>query len=246
MTNQFRTVLTLGVVAMALTGCNSGPGTYKPKAAKKAELQEIKPDEGAALLPLKVGNRWVYTVESQQSAAGQPVRKTDELAFTITEVTPKGEGQLVVMDATLNGEPTDKQAWLIDSKGIHQAWIKDTSRSFTPPMPMIAFPLTPDAVYEWKGKGPTMTGIMGDQSQKLKILKTQLVDTDAGQVSAIPVEIDSDFKDAKAFGKSRSTSYWAKGIGLVRYRQESILGPVGGQATVQAVQVIRLKLHSLK
>lgn len=246
MTIKFRLALAVGVAAVAVSGCNSGPGTYKPKATKKPELQEIKPDEGASLFPIKVGNRWVYSVESRQNAAGQPMEKTDELAFTIIEVKPQGDGQLVVMQATLNGEPTDKQAWLVNSKGVHQAWIKDTSRSFNPPMPLISFPLTPDAVYEWKGKGPTMTGVMGDQSQKLKVLKTQLVDTEQGQVSAIPVEVDAEFKDSRAAGRTRSTSYWAKGIGMVRYRQESILGAPGAQPTVQTIQVIRLKLHSLK
>lgn len=246
MTNKLGLALAVGLAAVATTGCNSGPGTYTPKATKKPELQEIKPDEGASLFPIKVGNRWVYAIESRQNAAGQPLEKTDELAFTITEVQPQGDGQLVVMEATLNGEPSDKQAWLVNSKGIHQAWIKDATRGFTPPMPLVSFPLTPDAVSEWKGKGPTMTGTLGDQSQKLKILKTQLVDTEQGQVSAIPVEIDSEFKDSRAVGRTRSTSYWAKGIGLVRYRQESILGAPGAQPSVQTVQVIRLKLHSLK
>lgn len=234
----------LTLAAVLACGCNKGPGTYVPKPTKEVKLEEIKPDQGPELLPLKVGNRWTYVVESRQQVGIQATSKSDELALEVADIQQTANGQSVTLQSYINGEPTEKQLWIVDDRGIFQSWVGKETTKYEPPQPNVMFPLKPGPNFEWKGTGPTVVGKAGQQTYKATLLATQLVDTRMGKFSAIGVDSIGTFTVDKVQGQSRIITYWAKGVGLVRYKQDTAF--MSNAGAVQGTQLITLKTYALK
>jgi hypothetical protein len=232
------------VAALGLVGCGSKSDStgYTPKPTKAAQLEEIDPNSGKELWPMKVGNSWTYDVESTRT--GQAAAKTDEVTFTVASVN----GDKSVIDVSINGEKKSQQCWQISDKGIFQVWTGKPENVFNPPQPLVLFPLEAKKSFDWKGSGPTILGVSGTQSATTEMLGTQLVDTSIGSKSAFSVVSNGTFKATlqgkPVDGRVQSAAFLAPGIGLVRYRQETaFMTPTG---PMQTLEVIRLKVHSLK
>ena len=94
-------VIALIVLPVALAGCGSSDG-YTAKPAKKVADVSFKPGDEASLMPLEVGNQWVYSIESAQG--------TSELTLKVSDVKQEGDATVATMSATMSGPPASPSA----------------------------------------------------------------------------------------------------------------------------------------
>src|SRR5687767_3004211 len=125
----------IAVAALAaVVGCGKGGGSYEPKPLKKPASATAAKD--ADLMPLAVGNQWTYEVTGQAVAKnGQVVQIAGELTWKVVKVDKSGGETRAIVDVVSKDKRTDRQEWLINSKGIYQVSIGlDNVIRFTPPM----------------------------------------------------------------------------------------------------------------
>lgn len=241
MKNTF-SILALIAGAVALTGCNQGgggakAGEYKPVEVARLETAEFKPGGERDLFPFKVGNSWSYDAEISFRPNGAqpqpPVVKV--LRFRCTQVVKTAKGIRVNMEVVMDGRVNEVQEWLLTDQGLFQSSVGYPGRPFNPPQPAWRSPMQIGAKFSWKGTGFTPDGQVGPGESTSEVLPKQDVDTGLGQVNAVPVQTRLSWPK----GRALSTTWWAPGYGIVRYRQEAI--------TEQglAVQVMRLKSVSI-
>lgn len=227
----------LGMIALA--GCGSkGGGGYTPTAAKPVEMTKLAAGEEQSLLPLVKGNQWTFTIEQTTAANGQNQRSTGEVTFRLAEVTPMGDGNKGVFELLVNGEVTDRQVWLVNSKGIYQLAIGKGATPFTPMQPAVTFPLEDNREFAWKGTGITPTGVLGSSTISNKVIGFQEVDTEAGRVGAYCIESKVDgAANGKKFASVTQT-WWQPKVGFVRLKQTIVV------QNAQQIQTLRLKSFS--
>lgn len=227
-----------GASALVVAGCGSGGGgSYKPEAVKTVEPAKVAPGEEKSLYPLAVGNQWTYTLTQSGTVNGAQRTATSEVVFKVTATKPVGDGVQANIDVSNNGIVTEKQVWLVDSKGIFQMVGGAPATTFTPSQPQILFPPETGRKFSWKGTGPVPTekpGVMKSApiSASYEILGSQTVDTDMGPISAIAVQSSATMTVNGKQGTTPSITWWAPKIGLVRY--------------VSANVILKLKTYSAK
>ncbi len=224
-------VIALIVVPVALAGCGSSDG-YTAKPAKKVADVSFKPGDEASLMPLKVGNQWVYTIESAQGSS--------ELTLKVSEVKVEGDATNATMIATMSGSPSSPTAWRVDKTGIYQ--VSDgPNRTFDPPQLLVAFPLELNKEHKRTTKGPHPFGeTVGSMETMVKYVGPQDVDVDGDRIAAMAVESVTTWQSATGPAASRGMTWWTPGVGFVRQRQEV------GVGQGRAVVVMKLKSHSFK
>ena len=221
---------------LATAGCGHGGGSaYQPKPVPKVEAVAVKEGIEQNLLPLDEGNQWTYTVSVTAIAGGRRLGGEKEQTFKVAKVEPQGDGKKATFELWLDGKLSDRQVWLVNSKGIFQVATGLDLKPFTSPQPVIFFPVTPGATFDWNGNTPQGASVV-----KSKVLGPQEVDTDSGRVSAIAVSSNSQITTSKGKGSSSSTIWLCPGTGIVRFVQQETSGSRVGQI------VMRLKSHSLK
>src|SRR6187549_4269140 len=83
--------LTACVAGLLVAGCGSGQGKYQPQPIKPLPVAPVKPGSEASLFPLKAGNQWTYSVESQTRIGDQTGTGRTEMVFKVLEVTPSAD-----------------------------------------------------------------------------------------------------------------------------------------------------------
>lgn len=228
--------------AVSMAGCGSSGSNYKPTPIKPVEEVSLKTGEEESLFPIKEGNQWTYVGQTVTRVGGRQAATDFEMVFKVVKVTAKGNGQVANIEVTTNlpNSKVDYQQWEVNDKGIYQLSVGNPPVPFSPPQPIALFPMEADRTFAWKGGGMTPGGKSGQSNLTGKILAPQEVDTASERYSAYGVESKGTFTVDKANGRVASFAFWTPGVGLVRYKQEIVVGEN------LAVQTLRLKAKTLR
>lgn len=230
--------------AALLSGCNGG-GASSVTPRPPVEVATITVGEEAKLFPLVVGNQWVYESSTTiQSQAGSQTEE-NELTFVVRTVNQQGDATRAVIDIKAGEELRDSTGWVVNQRGIHQSSARNLEAAFNPPQLLLPFPYEQGRTFEFSGTGPFPFEGSGQFRSSGTVVGPQEVDTGMGPKSAIAVDGRTSWRGRDAAGgttdqTATSTTWWAPGIGLVRFVQD-ITGP-----GYRIRQVLRLKSHSLK
>lgn len=241
-------ILALACLVLA-AGC--GPKGDKTggvgKPSKTVEPAQVKAGEEETLFPLKVGYQWTYKVQMVRRVGDQQQTGSGETTFRVVKADPiPGGGTNAVLEQVddKSNKVVSRQRWIVNSKGIYQVENGMPMVAYTPMQPAVAFPVTPEAKFEWTGKGTTPAGKSGTNKVNNIVRAPQEIDTDTGPMSAIPVDSQTEFtyvdQGKTLKGRSTSTAYWVPNIGIARYRQEVAVG------NAVAIQSLVLKNYVLK
>lgn len=231
------------VAAGVISGCNPGAAKadgYKAKAPeelKTVEFKEGTPDAEALLLPLTKGNVWEYEVEIDQRPKDAPARTKTKSNLTLrcTNVTRIGTMVKATIEAVVDDQVNERQMWLLTKSGLYQTSVGYPAVPYNPAQPAFRVPLKSGGEFEWAGRGFLPDGSVGDGASKSKVNKPTHVDTLMGRVEAYGVDTMLAWRD----GRAASTTWYAPGIGIVRYRQEVVA------KNGSAIQIMRLKSYRL-
>jgi hypothetical protein len=225
-----RRLIVLVAIPVALSGCGSGGG-YTAKPAKKVSDVSLKPGDEKSLMPFKVGNQWVYSIETNQGSS--------EITLKVTDVQESGGVTLATLSTQVPGSPNSETKWRQDSTGLYQ--VSNGSQVFDPPQLLVAFPLTEGKEMKVKTTGPLPAGTgTGSMDIAIKYIGTQHVDTVGDRMSALAVESLTTWNTPEGVAASRGVTWWVPNVGFVRQRQEIGMGQSRG------VIVMKLKSHSFK
>ena len=218
-------------VPLALFGCGQREG-YSPERAKKVADAAVKPGDEASLFPLKLGNQWVYTIESNQG--------TNELTLKVTDVHQEGGATIAALTITLDNDPPSVSRFKVDGNGIYQM-SDGKGRDYDPPLLLVAFPLEPGRQTKESVTGPRpFGGTMGPMESTLAYLGPQHVDVVKDRIGALAVESIQTWQTEQGQAVSRGVTWWTPGVGFVRRRQEFGVGQDRG------IVLIKHKSHSFK
>lgn len=218
-------------------GCGSGGGgTYQPKQVKAPEKATVVAGQEAKLFPLRKGNSWTYVGEALQRAGNQTRTAPFEFTLRVANVETDANGNTNAdIEVVVDGKVTERQQWRTNSRGIYQVSAGNERVPFAPPQPAILFPIDMNRTFEWQGRGMSPAGQVSYFSSTSRVLAPQEVDTQAGRYSAIPVESRGQISQGDQSGQYATTAFWSPNVGLVRFRQEVVIG------NTAQVQVLRLK-----
>lgn len=222
---------------VVVVGCGSGGGgTYQPKQVKAPEKATVVAGQEAKLFPLSKGNSWTYVGEAVQRAGNQTRTAPFEFTLRVANVETDANGnQNADIEVVVEGRVNERQQWRVNSRGIYQLSAGNDRIPFTPPQPAILFPIDMNRTFEWQGRGMSPAGQVSNFSSSSRVLAPQEVDTDAGRFSAIPVESRGRITQGDQTGQYATTAFWVPNVGLVRFRQEVVIG------NTAQIQVLRLK-----
>lgn len=227
------------LAGIALVGCGSGGGGYKPEVTKPVEKVSLEAGQEQSLFPMAKGNQWTFSIDQTTSTDGQTQKSEGEVTFRIADVIPTGDGTKGILEIVIDGKVADKQTWMVNSKGIYQVAMGNaTSVPFVPIQPAVVFPLEEKKEFLWKGTGITPVGKAGTSTIKSRILGMQEVDLEKDRVMAYAVESAIDGKIGAAPFACVTTTWWQPKVGFVRLRQTLAMG----KAT--QIQTLRLKSYS--
>ncbi|HXH62500.1 MAG TPA: hypothetical protein VNI20_14235 [Fimbriimonadaceae bacterium] len=214
------------VFALLALGCGRG-SRYTAQKAKKITPVQFHAGDEAKLLPLKVGNQWVYTL-----IVGQ---QQTEVTLRVSNVTRTGGRTNATIESTVRGSKTEESEWVIDSNGIFQSAARKDAR-YDPPQPIVPFPVEMDREKTVTTVGPLTSGGTGKQSVTVEYLGPQEVDTDMGRMSALAMKSTTTWTADGNSDSMHSIAWWVPGIGFVRQRQEI--------TTARGTGVVLMKLKS--
>ncbi len=207
----------LGVGVLLIAGCNRDEGGAS--TAKKVESNVKAIDKSAGwekrLFPFKKGNTWVYSLESTRVRNSRRAEAKADITYQVTAVNGD-RATIEVRDQ--NKKLIDRQVWLSNDKGLYQVSISTKDVAYNPAQPVAIFPVTAGKSFRWTGRGVLPTGEIGTQTIETTPQPPIIVDTLAGQFEAIPFETSYTMKGG-ANGSGDSTTFFAPGVGIVRYRQ---------------------------
>ena len=239
---SIQSIYALSLIAVVLGGCSQKPkDNFVAKPPETIPPATVTPGNEGSLFPLDKGNQWSYTVTYVTRVSGQDQpEKNSSTTWTVTDSkqTPNGI-EATIETASPNSPFKDHQSWRSNSKGIYELAAGTPTISYNPPLPVIVFPVKADFTYKWSGTGPNGTKQGGSQSSQRIIRASQEVDTAMGKMSAIPVEDIGTVTISGKKGTSTSTTWFAPGVGIVRLRQEVVVGNSG------YVLLLKLKSKSL-
>jgi len=230
------------VACTLLVGCgDKSSNTYKPQPTPKIPVAKLNPGEESTIFPFVAENQWVYEASATaQANTGEQRGGNFELSFKVAKVEDQADGKVAHIQIIRDGKVESNQRWVINSKGLYQASSNIGLGDFAPMQPQVSFPVTEGGTFTWTGKGPRPIGKPGTYTIESKVIGPQEVDTGIGRISAIAIESKSEWPDGKKKIQATTTQWWAPGIGLVRYVQNTSDG------TVATVQTLKLKSHTLK
>jgi hypothetical protein len=225
-----RRLFVLVAIPVALSGCGSSGG-YSAKPAKKIADVAVKPGDEANLMPFKVGNQWVYTIETSQG--------TSDITLKVTDVQNVDGATVATLSTQIGGASASETRWRQDSTGLYQ--VSNGSQVFDPPQLLIPFPLTEGKEIKVKTTGPLPAGTgTGEMEITLKYIGTQHVDTVGDRMGAVAVESLTTWNTPDGPAASRGMTWWVPNVGFVRQRQDIGVGQSRGAV------LMKLKSHSFK
>ncbi len=230
------------LAAVLAAGCGSGGSGYKPVPVKPIDSAALSPESEKDLFPFAVGNQWTYEGETQQRIEGRTGTGRIELTFRISKVTPTAGGEIAEVEVTTSTNPNKKdlQRWERNAKGLFQTAVGNPMIPFTPAQPVLMFPVEPNRKFSWKGTGMTPVGKVGTNTLDGEILPVQEVFGVSERFSGIGVSTRGTFASGTSKGLVAASAFFAPKVGLVRYRQEVV---IGGNV---AVQTLALKAKTVR
>jgi hypothetical protein len=234
-------MLGIGTLALvAAIGCGEKKGYEAKPAPPPIPKATVEPGQEATLMPLAVGNQWVYTATTNIVTNQGRDRQESELTFRVSAVNQVEGGRRATIEVIRDGQVSEKQTWLVNNRGIFQVAAGRGAIVYNPPLPLFTFPIKEQETTEWSGQGPLPGGGTGRSRMEVRTLGAQEVDTETGRLSAFAVESRSTWSQNNVNGASTSMSWFAPKIGLVR---TSVTVSSRGAS---ANQMLVLKSHSLK
>jgi len=232
----------LMATCLLVAGCgDKSSNTYKPKPTPKIPVAKVNPGEEASIFPFMADNQWVYEATALlQANTGEQRSGSFELTFKVTKVEDQADGKTAHIQILRDGKVESNQRWVVNAKGLYQASSNAGQGDFSPMQSQVLFPVTEGATFTWTGSGPRPVGKPGNYTINSKVIGPQEVDSGVGRISAIAVESKTEWMEGKKKVQATTTQWWAPGIGLVRYVQNTTDG------TVATVQTLKLKSHTLK
>lgn len=231
----------LALLGLVSAGCSGGSSSgYVPQPVPHVEKAEIKPGEETTLMPLKEGNSWTYAVEAQRMAGGRSAGNAQgELTYRVASTTVEGNATRATLELISGGKTIEKQEWLANDKGVFQIGVGEKTEKFTTPQPVILTPLKDHPSFEWRGYGLCPDGKFGNIIVRSKILDLQEVDSEIKRFSALPVESVTEYEGDGRKGNAASTTWFAPGVGIVRFKQEVVTGDRA------SIMLLKLKRSSI-
>lgn len=230
-------------IALTAIGCGSGGGggAYKPVESKKTEIVKVAEGEGASLFPVAVGNQWTYKSQSTAtSAATGNTALTQTITLEMKKVDETPQGKMIEIEVREEDVVKSTQIWKIDDTGVYQVsvLVNGKTTTFTPPQPVLIFPIVEKQEREFTGVGPSALGAQTNFKGKVMIDGPQITQTVTDEVSAYRVvanyELSGEGVDAQTKkkiplkGTFESVSFFAPKVGLVRL-QQTVKGAAGGE-----------------
>lgn len=219
-----------------MTGCrkneSSNPTTlvYKP-----IEPVHILTTEEKSLFPMKKGNTWNYSAETETVSGAQKSEGTIDLDFVMDNVRTDGQTRHSQISVYSSNRLSETQRWDLTDKGLFQVSAGADQVRYEPPQPFILFPTAQNESLTWVGSGEMADGKVGTSVTYIRILKPQITDIDGGSVTAVPVESHGFFKTANGLGYFNSTAWFQPRVGIVRIVQYL------RQGAVQTRIIVRLR-----
>lgn len=252
-----RGAVLVGALALALGGCSKPkPGTAEAEAAlphKESPAQQragkdfssdikLENVNGMDLMPRTVGSKWTYSMELVRTAQGQPpATGKAEFTYEITAIRQDGDKTRFQLATTQNGKRIDEQVWYVDKSGYYQLSLGTAGRPFTPPQPVVKFPLRSSDSFTWQGTSPVGKGNWNKGKLEGKVIGIQSVDTDLGSTRAVFVESASVIELPKGKkGLVVTDTFFRPKVGIVRYQQTTRTQEGSQQIT------LRLKDYTIK
>ncbi|CAN5525073.1 hypothetical protein BH11ARM2_BH11ARM2_01630 [soil metagenome] len=207
-----------------LIGCG-GPKAYQPKPVAKVAETTLVAATPEDLIPLREGDQWVYDVENGTNVGKGDVPERSELTIEVERVESKGDGRVATLRVLRDGHEVDTWHWLVNAKGLFQTTgtVRGATVAYSPPQPMILFPVKEDATYGWNGKGVCPDGNPGTMKSMYKVLGVMDADTGMGKKSGIAIESTQDFTSTANKGGMASTTWYAPKIGILRIVQTTVV-----------------------
>lgn len=213
--NKTLGLLAIGALGLSLIGCNKGDSKTAVAAEPAVPPMDTSPGYEKKLLPMKVGNEWVYTLESIRIRGGRRAEATTDVTYKIVKVS----GSTCTIEVTNKEKKVvDRQVWQVNDKGLYQISISTANVAYNPPQPVAVFPIQSNKTFNWKGTGVMPTGERGTQSTEVTVREPMEVDTPAGRFNAIPFESRFTLTGG-AVGSGDSVTFMTPGVGIVRFRQ---------------------------
>lgn len=223
--------------ALLLAGCQRGESGYRPQPVKEPPPATVAAGEEKTLMPLTVGNQWTYELQSSGGAGTE----RDDLTFRVSKVTPQGNAVRATIDVIARNSTQEQQVWLVNDKGIFIVGAGKPIVNFSQPQPMLVFPPSAGATFNWSGTGPRPAPQPGPSRLEGKVLGPQEIDTLRGTKSAIAAESTIRWTVNGKEGRMISSTWWVPEVGLARFTR-SLTTAEGASA----IQAMRLKDYSLK
>lgn len=155
--------------------------------------------------PVRSGLSWVYQFKGRQS-------------FDYTVEVVKNEGNRALVRTTMPQVLT--QEWYeVDAGGIVLTGMEDPDGEqalYQPARPYLRFPMKPGTSWAWTGR----LGRSSEITDSNRILASAQVKVPAGTFTCLVVETIT----TQSGGTLNQTSYYAPGVGLVKYVSESPAG----------------------
>lgn len=225
------TLLFLIPLALAL-GCGKDD-EYQPKKTQEVPVAKFAAGEEAKLVPLAVGNQWVYTMirsgeRSELTLKVESIQQTPDGKEATIGVYPSDSNTVV---------PTQTMVWRVTDTGVYQI-TTGTETVYDPPQLLIPFPPDEKADFEHEGTGGRPVGGPGEYQSTIKVLGAQPIDTDNGRMSGFAIHSITSWESEVGPAVASTMTWWSPGIGFVRQIQEV-------RTSEQTIKVLlKLKSHS--
>ncbi|MCW5937691.1 MAG: hypothetical protein KIT11_10350 [Fimbriimonadaceae bacterium] len=243
--------LAVSLVVMGGCGSSGKSSSYKPQEKQPVQEMALSPGDGPKLFPLKVGNRWVYEAEGVQTTPNGSNTSKSEVTFQIASIKDTADGKVVTIEVVSEGKITDRLNWRVSDKGIYQLTgsVRKTMEGpltevpYNPPVRIIGFPVKERESLKMAVTGIRPAATPGPLNMENSTRGVQEVDTAMGRMQALATETESSYQENNVKFRSSSTTYWAKDVGMVRFRQEVVAMNSDGRQISQT-SVLRLKSYT--
>ena len=228
-----KTIIALAAACL-IAGCGNGDG-YVPMQAPVLAPAKVMAGQERSIMPLEVGNQWVYTMESR----GQ----SRDITIEVVSVDTTGDTTIAVIEVDYGQGDVLLNTWRVDPTGVYQVSARDNV-PFDPPQLQIPFPIEKGHEFTYDGNGPLPVVGTGPYKTVGRVLGPQEIDTamgeSAGRMSGFAVQSLTTWETDEGKNVSRATAWWVPGIGFVRQMQEYST-PAGSGAVL-----LKLKSYSFK
>lgn len=200
-------------VCTLLVGCGGKSKEALDQAKSVPKVPVVEAKSLADFVPSKPGTEWEY-----YNGLNERPTATKRTLQTVSK-TPQAPNT-VRYDSEIPG--TNRRMYEVykyDASTLYLTRIGDSSgvdKVIEPPKPMLKFPPKQDEVWEWKGTGPTIAGIVPHKS-RFRVDTGLTATTLAGQFEVVAVTEDAEILEGQYKGmKIRTVVLYAPGYGQVK------------------------------